>query len=368
MADALKDMFSKKFYERLAYEFNKVDKNFHSDKFVKEVTKGLDALSLNQRMRNTTVVLKQHLPNDYKKSVDILSKVVPEFKSHYTSFLFPDYIGQYGHNDFKLSLEALKYFTQFGSSEFAIREFLKRDFDKTLSVMKKWAEDKNHHVRRLASEGCRPRLPWSFNLEEVVKNPNHTLPILEMLKADKELYVKKSVANHLNDFSRLHTDWMLKVINSWDRKNEHTAWIVKHASRTLIKKGDQRSLAVFDYEKYPQLKIENWKIGKPAGRTGGLKIKLGDNFSFSFDVISEKAKSQKLVIDYAIHYQKKSGELAPKVFKLKDLDLKAKQTVSISKSHSFKNFTTRVHYPGKHAVEIFVNGKSYVKKEFVLAG
>ena len=366
MAEPLKDMFSKKFYERLALEFNKADKNFHPDKFVKDVIKGIDSLSLNQRMRNTTIVLKQYLPNDFKKSVNILSKVVPEFKSHYTSFLFPDYIGQYGHQDFKLSMETLKYFTQFGSSEFAIREFLRRDFKKTLSVMKVWAEDKNHHIRRLASEGCRPRLPWSFNLEEVVKDPEHTRPILEMLKADKELYVKKSVANHLNDFSRLHTDWMLKVVNSWDRKNEDTAWIIKHASRTLIKKGDARSLAIFDYEKNAKLKIENWKIEKPAGRTGGLKIKLGENLQFFFDVISEKSKSQKLVIDYAIHYQKKSGEMAPKVFKLKELELKAKQTISISKSHSFKDFSTRKHYSGKHAVEIMVNGKSYGKKVFVL--
>ena len=154
---------------------------------------------------------------------------------------------------------------------------------------------------------------------------------------------------------------MLKVVNSWDRKNEDTAWIVKHASRTLIKKGDARSLAVFDYEKSPQLKISKFQISNS-------KIKLGDKFSFSFDITSEKTKSQKLVIDYSIHYQKKSGEMAPKVFKLKELDLKAKQTISISKSHNFQNLSTRKHYPGKHAVEIFVNGKSYGKEEFVLVG
>jgi len=361
MADALKDMFSKKFYERLALELNKADKNIHPHKFVKDVTKGLDALSLNQRMRNTSVVLKQHLPTDYKKSINTLFKVVPEFKGFYTSLLFPDFVGQYGHDDYDQSMEALKYFTQFGSSEFAIREFLKRDLKKTLAVMKKWSLDKNHHIRRLSSEGSRPRLPWSFNLDEIAKNPLLTQPILEALKTDKELYVKKSVANHLNDFSRINPEWMLKVVNSWDRKNEDTAWIVKHASRTLIKKGDQRSLAVFDYEKNAKLKIENWKIGK-------LKIMLEDNFSFSFDIVSEKTKSQKLVIDYAIHYQKKSGELAPKVFKLKDLELKPKKTVAISKSHRFMDFTTRKHYPGKHAVEIMVNGKSYGKKEFVLVG
>lgn len=359
MAEALKDMFNKKFYERLALEFNKADKNFHPDKFVKQVIKDLDSMSLNQRMRNTTVVLKQHLPNDYKRSVEILLKVVPEFRSHYTSLLFPDFIGQYGHDDFKLSMDALKYFTQYGSSEFAIREFLKRDLKKTLAVMKKWADDKNHHVRRLASEGSRPRLPWSFNLDEIAKDPEITRPILEVLKTDNELYVKKSVANHLNDFSRINSHWMLKVVNSWDRRNEHTAWIVKHASRTLIKKGDTRSLAVFDFEKNVKLKIEKLKIEK-------LKIKLEDNFQFSFNIVSEKNKTQKLVIDYAIHYQKKSGAMFPKVFKLKEFDLKPQQTISISKSHSFKDLSTRKHYPGKHALAITINGKNYVKKEFML--
>ena len=182
MADALKDMFNKKFYERLAIEFNKADKNCHSEKFVKDVIKDLDSMSLNQRLRNTSVVLKKYLPADYKKSVEILKEVAPGFAKHYTAFLFPDFVGQYGHDNVNLSLDTLKYLTQFGTSEFAIREFLKRDFNKTIKVMEKWAEDKNYHVRRLASEGCRPRLPWSFNLQEVVKNPELTRPILEKLK------------------------------------------------------------------------------------------------------------------------------------------------------------------------------------------
>ncbi len=359
MAEPLKDMFSKKFYERLALEFNKADNNFHPDKFVKDVTKNIDTLSLNQRMRNTSVVLKQHLPSDYKKAIDVMWNVVPEFRSHYTALLFPDFVGQYGHDDFKLSMDALKYFTQFGSSEFAIREFLKRDLTKTLSLMKKWAGDKNYHVRRLASEGSRPRLPWSFNLDEVIKDPNSTLPILEILKEDKELYVKKSVANHLNDFSRIDAGWMLKVINSWDKKNTDTAWIIKHASRTLIKNGDARSLAVFDYEKNPKIKVEKFNVNK-------LKIVLGENLQFGFYLRSEKTSSQKLVIDFAIYYQKKSGNLAPKVFKLKEIVLKPKQTVSITKSHRFMDFTTRKHYSGEHVIELMINGWSCGKIEFLL--
>ena len=359
MADALKEMFNKKFYERLAVEFNKAHKHFNSEKFVKEVTKDLTSLTLIQRMRNTNLVLKNHLPTDFKKSVNILYEVAPKFKSHFTSFVFPDYIGLYGHHDFEMSMDALKYFTPFGSSEFAIREFLKRDFNKTIKVMNKWAEDSDHHVRRLASEGSRARLPWSFNLEDVMKNPSATKSILEKLKTDEELYVKKSVANHLNDFSKHHSDYLLNTINGWDKTNIHTAWIIKHASRTLIKNGHSGALTVFDFEKNVKVKIESFNLKKS-------KIKLGETLTFTFNLISEKSSAQKLVIDYAIHYSKQSGELSRKVFKLKEATLQPKEKLHISKSQRFMNFTTRKHYAGKHVVEILINGKSFLKKEFYL--
>ncbi len=359
MADALKEMFNNKFYEHFALEFNKVDKNFHPDKFVKEVTKNNSQRSLNERLRNTSIVLKNYLPPDYKKSLELIFKIIPIVKRDYTSLVFPDFIGLYGHDDFDLSMEALKYFTQFGSSEFAIREFLKRDFNKTIKVMNEWADDKNYHVRRLASEGSRARLPWSFKLDEVIKKPQLTLSILEKLNADNELYVRKSVANHLNDISKDNSEWMLQTLNTWDKTNVNTFWIIKHASRTLIKKGNAKSLMLFDFEKNCKVMIENFKLNKS-------KLKLGESLHFWFDIISEKSKSQKLVIDFAIHYVKKSGELSPKVFKLKEIDLGNKGLTQISKKHRFQDFTTRKHYPGKHHIEILINGKSVYKKQFEL--
>jgi len=357
--EPLKEMFNKKFYEQFAVEFNKADKKFNSDKFIKEVTHNLETLSLNQRIRNTSIVLKNHLPADFKKATETLFKVIPNANKGYTSLAFPDFIGLYGHNDFDTSMKALKYFTQFGSSEFAIREFLKRDFNKTIKVMNKWAEDKNHHVRRLASEGSRPRLPWSFKLDQVIKNPKSTQSILEKLKSDDELYVKKSVANHLNDISKENTSYMLSLVNSWDKSNQHTAWIIKHACRTLIKKGDAKSLAVFDFEKNVKVQVKNLKLNKS-------KLKLGESLTLDFDLVSDKNKSQKLVVDYIIYYKKNSKNLSPKVFKLKEVDLKPKKTISIFKSQVFKDFTTRKHYKGKHKVEIIVNGKVYASKGFEL--
>lgn len=357
--EPLKEMFNKNFYERLAIEIYKVDKNFHSDNFVSEVTEQIESRSLNQRLRNTSVVLKNYLPKKYGAAVELLKTIAPSFNAHYTAFLFPDYIGLYGHENYDLSIETLKYLTQFGSSEFAIREFLKRNFNKTIRVMNKWAEDENYHVRRLASEGSRPRLPWSFKLDEVIKNPKVTKSILEKLNNDEVLYVKKSVANHLNDISKENTDYMLNLISTWNINNEHTAWIVKHASRTLIKKGHLQSLAIFDFEKKPKIKIENFELN-------ARKIKIGSVLQFNFTVISEKNNPQKLVIDYIIHYCKKSGVLFPKVFKLKEVMLAPKQTIKVIKKQAFQQLSTRTLYEGNHFIEIKINGKSYIKQSFAL--
>ena len=359
MADALKEMFNKPFYTKLAIELHKADKHFHPDKFVKEVTSNIEQLSLNERLRYTSVVLKNHLPADYKKSIGILSKTIPHIGTGYTSLVFPDFVGLFGHDNFDVSMEALKYYTQFGSSEFAIREYLKRDFSRTIKVMHTWADDKNHHVRRLASEGSRPRLPWSFKLDAVINNPELTLPILEKLKTDPELYVKKSVANHLNDISKDNTDWMLKIVTRWDKANAHTLWIIKHASRTLIKKGNKQTLSLFDFEKNVRAEVINLKLSK-------ARLRLGDTLQFEFDVRSQKTKSQKLVVDYAIHYYKKTGVLSPKVFKLKELQLPGNGTVHLVKKHRFQDFTTRKHYPGKHIIEILINGIIACRKEFEL--
>ena len=357
--EPLKEMFNKKFYLHFAAEFAKADKNFNSDKFIKEVIENFEALSLNERMRKTSHTLKKHLPQDYKKALAVMFKVIPNTPRGYTNLVFPDFVGLYGHDAIDTSLNALKHFTTFGSSEFAIRKFLKRDFNKTIKVMQLWAKDKNAHVRRLASEGSRPRLPWSFKLDEVIKNPKSTQSILETLKADEEFYVRKSVANHLNDHSKDNTDFMLQILKGWDKSNPHTAWIVKHASRSLIKKGNANSLALFDFEKDPKVKIKNFKILKP-------KIKLGQNLEFSFDLLSEKTKTQKLVVDYIIHYQKKGKELSAKVFKLKEPELKAKESIHISKKQMIKDFSTRKHFAGEHFLEIQVNGKVLNKLKFNL--
>jgi 3-methyladenine DNA glycosylase AlkC len=359
MADALKEMFNEQFYLDFSKRIKKSYGSFDDKAFFKEAINSLDDRSLNQRLRHTSIVMKHFLPVDYKKSIAILYDVIDHSPRGYSALIFPDYVGLYGHGHFNISMDALKHFTQFGSSEFAIREFLKRDFDKTIQVLEKWAMDKNHHVRRLASEGSRPRLPWSFKLDEVIKNPKVTQRILEILKEDKELYVKKSVANHLNDISKDNPDFMLALIANWDLSNPDTKWIAKHANRTLIKKGHLAALNVFDFEKNVKLKVSDITLNKK-------KIKLGEQLLFEFDIRSEKNNDQKLVIDYVIHYAKKGGASSAKVFKLKELVLKPKEVLTINKKQLFKDFSTRKHYKGIHSVEILINGKAYSKIDFEL--
>ena len=359
MPDQLKEMFNAAYFTRLAKETEVVYPKFKRAAFLKEVQHGNEARELNARMRHASTTLRAHLPTDFRKAVGVLKDLATRMPNGYTALLYPDLVGQFGHDDPAFSLDALKHFTSYGSSEFAIREFIRRDVKGTLKVMRTWAEDDNEHVRRLASEGSRPRLPWSFRLDAVVKDPKLTTPILERLRADDSLYVRKSVANHLNDFSKDHPTYMIDVLRQWDRAHPHTAWIAKHASRTLIKAGNVDALALFAFDSKVKVRADGLVLS-PA------RLKLGDTLEITFAVVSEATRSQQLVIDYAIHYRKANGGTSRKVFKLKEVELGPKASLDITKRQRIVDFSTRKHYAGEHLVEVLVNGKVRGEQGFEL--
>ncbi|HRH69508.1 MAG TPA: DNA alkylation repair protein [Flavobacteriales bacterium] len=360
MAEPLKEMFNRAYFERLSKETEATYPQLRRATFLREVQHGNEARELNARMRHASITLRGHLPHDFRKAVHVLKEVAQRMPKGYTALLCPDFVGLYGLGDPDFSLDVLKYFTSFGSSEFAVREFIRRDVKGTLKVMRAWAEDDNEHVRRLASEGSRPRLPWSFRLDAVLKDPKLTTPILERLRADDSLYVRKSVANHLNDFSKDHPAYMVDVLRSWDRKHPHTAWIAKHASRTLIKAGNPQALALFAFDNKVKVRVDALKLSPK-------RLKLGDTLEFSFLVTSEAARAQQLVVDYAVHYRKANGGTSKKVFKLKELELPAKASTSVTKRQRIVDFSTRKHYSGEHIVEVLVNGKARARASFNLS-
>jgi len=356
--DPLKEMFNRSFYQELAQRLVKNYPSFNDSAFLKDVTAPLASLSLNERMRHTSVTLHRYLPTDFKKTIRVLKDVIPHMKAGYTNLLFPDYVSQFGADDFKTSMDALHYFTQFGSSEFAIRVFLKQDIERTLPVMYRWSKDENEHVRRLSSEGTRPRLPWSFKLEAVINKPSLTERILQNLNQDDSLYVRKSVANHLNDITKDSPAYVLKLVKGWDTSHPHTAWIVKRGCRSLLKSGDPKSMSLFNFTKNAQIRIKNFSLSSD-------QLKLNDALTFRFDLVSAKSTSQQLMIDYKIYYAKKSGQLLPKVFKLKEVVLKPGEKITLTKKQRFQDFTTRKLHSGEHRIEIVVNGKTVKRAGFM---
>ncbi|AMT89448.1 MULTISPECIES: DNA alkylation repair protein [Pseudomonas] len=349
-APALKEIFNAERLQHIADEMSAVYPAFKAKAFLKHAQDGLAELSVMQRMARVTESLHDVLPLDYEDSLEVLFELAPRLNSGFVSMCLPHYVASYGGHAFDTSMDALKYFTTFGSSEFAIRYFLRTDLERSLEQMHDWTQDENHHVRRLASEGSRPRLPWSFRLEAVQADPLLAAGILNRLKADESLYVRKSVANHLNDVTKVHPEWALDTIEGWSLDNKHTAWIAKHALRSLIKQGDVRALTVIGAGAKAEVELLDVRV-EPA------VVRLGEAITLSFTVKSTVAHEQRLVIDYAIEYVKANGGVSRKVFKLKTLGLAGFGTGVVRRNQVIKDFTTRKHFAGRHGVQVMVNGE-----------
>jgi 3-methyladenine DNA glycosylase AlkC len=359
-APALKEMFNEARYRKMARDVAAVHRGFDEKRFLKLTLPDLETFSLLQRLRRATEALRATLPEKYPAALDVLRRLAPSHGEGFTALVLPDFVGLYGRDDFDRSLDALKFFTTFGSSEFAIREFLRLDLRRTLRVMEKWSRDENEHVRRLATEGSRPRLPWSFKLRELIADPSPVAPILENLRADPSLYVRKSVGNHLNDITKDHPGWVLGRIDGWSLANADTAWIAKRALRTLIKKGDRRALAVIGAGDRAQIRLDAFTVTPH-------RLRLGDPLTLSCRLTSTARTAQKLVIDYAIHYVKQSGAASAKVFKWKEVALAPGETLALTKRQQVRDFTTRKHHAGKHRVELMVNGECLAERVFDLS-
>ncbi|WP_455202258.1 DNA alkylation repair protein [Kaarinaea lacus] len=357
----LKDQFfNTAFYRQLSQDLSDIDSNIDARQFYLACTKNLSELELKQRMQRTADVCRLFFPDNYPEALKRLYAYAEMINENKFCYMFmPDFVARFGAHDFKRSMQALKDFTVYSSSELAIRVFLQNDFDRSLDVVKKWTGNKNVHIRRLASEGTRPRLPWAMRVKALLDNPDHSLPILQDLKTDNEKYVQKSVANHLNDISKDHPQKMLKLVKSWDANEQSIAWIIRHASRTLIKQGNNQALAIFGAHKKPEIKIRKFKLNS------GKRV-LGDDLIIELELDSLATYPQQLIIDYKIHYVKASGQLSPKVFKLKKFTLNPGQSLRLTKKQALKDLSTRKHYTGQHKIELLINGGNMKSMSFHL--
>lgn len=361
----LKEVYNQKFVQSLADIALEVDRKFDAKKFLQLCSgKSWQEKELKQRMRAITLALEESLSSrDYLQKITVLQKIalkIPKDKfSGLALIIFPDFVEVFGLNHFDESMQALEFFTEFGSAEFAVRQFIKLDQKRAFEFLEKWSKSTNHHVRRLSSEGCRPRLPWGEVLQNLKKHPTPILSILENLKHDESDYVRKSVANNLNDISKDHPQMVLDLAAKW-RKQKVRDNLIKHALRTLLKKGDQFALEIIGIgcnNLSKNFAIQSFSLQKSV-------VKISSDLVFDF-VLENQAPNNKIRLEYVVHFLKQNGSFSKKNFQITTKNF-AKGVFAFAKKHSFRDLSTRKHYAGKHLISLVVNGVEIKKLQFDL--
>lgn len=355
---ALKLVFDSVWLEELIGALQKQQIDFDADLFRKKVRSDIwRELALKQRIRHIAICLSEVLPTAFSEVLPVLESIAKSF-SGLPHLVFPDFIELYGLDRPEKSLPVLMRLTQGSSSEFAIRPFIERNQLNTLDLMLQWTEHSNEHIRRLASEGCRPRLPWGRALTALKKTPEPLRPILDALRADESPYVRKSVANNLNDISKDHPDWVLDWCIQWHGQSLETDWIIKHGLRTLLKQGDAKALSLIGYKNPNGVRVENWTVAS--------EVTLGQKIGFEATLNLENFIGHKVRLEYAISFVRKQKSPYRKLFKISEF-VAVKDIKSVSKSHDFKEISTRKYCVGKHKVELLVNGVIMAESEFILS-
>jgi len=350
MADLLKDYLNHAAVRDFALTIKSVYNAFDVDGFLAStLDETWDNLELKARGRKISTHMGEFLPQDFAAAIAVCDKVVPTCDGWFC-MIFPNFIEVYGGDakNWDISIKALEMYTQYGSSEFAVRPFIIKDEARMMAQMYAWTKHENEHVRRLASEGCRPALPWAMALNSFKKDPASVLPILEALKADSSAYVRKSVANNLNDISKTHPDLVARLAKDWHGKNADTDWVVKHGCRTLLKKGNPDVLAIFGFDDADAVDVSGLTLDAP-------EIAIGGDITFSFKIAA--AKDMKVRLEYGIDFMKANGKQSRKIFQISEMAMAKGQEKLYSKAHSFADLSTRKHYPGAHSVTLIVNGK-----------
>ena len=359
MAEPLKNQYGLEVPRKIAAQIVAVDSSFEVDAFMKKVSDGYEDLELLPRGQHIAEVLKEFLPADYPTAIDILIRSLGPKLEHVESFGMEPFhymphacfIREYGVEHFEESMTAQYEVTQRFTAEFSIRAYLERYPEQTLQRLEEWLTDPSEHVRRLVSEGTRPRLPWASRLKAFQKDPAPILPLLEKLRDDSSLYVRRSVANNLNDISKDHPDLVVDITKKWSQgASPEREWLIKHALRGLVQAGNEGALKVLGYEGDDGLEVLRTDINPDQATIGG-------SVTLAVTLKNISKQLRRVMVDAKVHYVKANGTASPKVFKLKPVELAPAEELLIKKKISLKEMTTRKHYPGEHRVELMLNGQ-----------
>jgi 3-methyladenine DNA glycosylase AlkC len=351
--------------ESLAHRCAHIIPEFRTENFIKETTMGLEALQMKDRVRHIASVLHKHLDPHYplavpqiKRLAGIDSDLAP--MSGFEVWPLCHFVETFGLEHFEESLDALYHLTPLFTAEFAIRPFLNRYPERTLQYLHRWSGDPNPQVRRLVSEGTRPRLPWGQRLPAFQHDPSPVLELLWKLRSDPDAVVRRSVANNLNDIAKDHPDQVVETVREWAKDaSKEMRQLIRHACRTLIKQGHPGVFEVIGFTPNPLVELEEFTISCSS-------IRMGEALEVTLKRRSLTDETQRIVIDYKLHHRKANGKLSPKVFKWTTQTLKHRQSLSLTRKHKFRVITTRRYYTGQHIFEVLINGQPYGQQAFIL--
>jgi len=373
MAEPFKNLINPALVQACGSHLARAWTGFDRRGFERRALAGLEALEMKARAMQIADALEATLPDDFDRAAGIIeSALAPAATGDELAFRtdesglagwigwpLGEFIARRGLAHPERGLQSLHALTQRFTGEFAIRPFLIEHFELTLRELSDWCRDPSAHVRRLVSEGSRPRLPWGLRIQRLVADPSPTLPLLRALQDDPSEYVRRSVANHLNDIAKDHpavvADWLQAHLPSAPPARRA---LLRHASRTLVKQGDGRVL-------------EAWGLGgaykgQLAFSVSPKSAAVGGRLALSLRLHSSARKPQPLAIDYVVHHVKANGSTSPKVFKGWNLTLAPGESRSLEKQHSLKPISTRTYRAGEHRVDVQVNGKVLASCDFRL--
>ncbi len=362
----LKDLYSKTFYNNFSLGLSKVLIDFDEEKFTSQIfNEDWQKKELKQRMQHTTFVLHSLLSSNFEKATEQIEEIIKILQQKTITkyslefMFFADYIETYGINHFKTAIKTIEFITEFTSCEFAVRPFIIKYNNQMMDKMQEWSLHKNHHVRRLASEGSRPRLPWAMALPAFKKDPTAILPILENLKKDTSEYVRRSVANNLNDIAKDNPQTVISIAKEWKGICKETDAIIKHGARTLLKQGNAEILNLYGLTDNAEILVSNFKLESN-------KIKIGNKLTFSFLIKNTSNQTQNIRLEYGVYYLRQNKQLSKKIFKITEKQLHPNQEIEITRNQSFKIISTRKFYEGEQQISIILNGREKEVLKFML--
>ena len=364
-----KTVLNRAVVEEIATALHTTLSTLNTDAFVSAVMTRLNDLELKDRAYWIAENIRHHLPEDVPTALQHLIRSPDHkpdltFKPGFGGFFYMPhtcFVERYGLDHYEESMDAMFHLTQRFTAEFAIRPFITRYPEATMKQLMAWTTHDNEHVRRLVSEGTRPRLPWASRLPQFQDDPTPVIALLERLKTDPELYVRRSVANNLNDIAKDNPERVISTLTEWSQSPDMgTQWIIGHALRSLVKQGHPDALSLLGYPPNPRITVSPITL-----KTSSLSV--GDTLEFSVDIASTASTRQELMIDYTMYFMKANGKQAPKVFKIKKAGLEPGHTLSVTHRKTLKQATTRKLYPGTHRIELLINGTAHHSASFELS-